>query len=374
MPGGFIGYRILRIVCFIFIYASIPALLVPWKSRRLQRLIPPIVAIGFYLLMIGMHYANRHALAGGWVGGFGGGIFNPDHLRIPGVLQRIGIVYGIAGTIALFAGWRSIAAAIVIFCAVYSALMLAVPYGPQHTRGELTFENNLARHVDEAVFDRYIVDASGKRIYTQHHTYSIYPDNEGLLSTLPAIATCLLGILVGLWLRTGRAPVDRAAGLLAMGFAVLIAGALLNWWLMPINKILWTPSYVFFTAGLAMLCLGFLFWVVDVLGYRRWSLPAVIFGMNAIAAYVAASIVPRLLNLIQIARPGGAEPLGLYRYLQHQYVLGVQHACDWMSHLAPQMPVIATPKNMSLLTAMFLILLIWLMMVVMYVLRIFVKV
>src|SRR6185503_16086074 len=193
-------------------------------------------------------------------------------------------VYGVAGTIALFAGWRGIATSAVVLCAIYSILMLKVPYGPDRHVGRLEFEDNLARHVDEKVFDRYTVGEDGKRVYTQRHAYRAYPDNEGLLSTIPAIATSLLGILVGLWLRTGRTAIERCLGMLAMGVPVLVLGYLLNWWLMPINKILWTPSYVFFTAGLAMLLLGFLCFVMDVHRRRMWAWPAVVFGMNAIAA------------------------------------------------------------------------------------------
>jgi predicted acyltransferase len=372
-PPGFLGFKLLRTICYVFVYASILALLIPWSSRRLQTVIPLAVAAGFYLLMIVMHYANSRAKANGWDVPFGSGLLNPDFLRIPGVLQRIGLVYGIAGTIALFFNWRLIIAAIIVVSAVYCLLMFKVPYGPDRTRGSLTFDDNLARYVDEKVFDRYTLDENGERLYTQRHAYRNYPDNEGLLSTIPAIGTALLGILVGLWLRTGRTPVERCAGLLAMGVPVLILGCLLNWWLIPINKILWTPSYVFFTAGLAMLVLGFFFWLIDVLGYRRWSLPLVIFGMNAIAVYVCPYIVPPLMNLVKVTGADG-KPQGLYRYLQHGYVSGVEGACGWVTHSAPHMPVIATPTNMTLFTAMFLVFLIWVIMAVMYVFKIFVKV
>ena len=374
-PSGFLGIKAMRLLCFGVVWGGIVALLVPWKSKRLQTIIPIATAVGFYLLMFAMHLVRTKAMAAGWPAkpGFGGGIFNPDFLRIPGVLQRIGIVYGVAGTIALFAGWRTIILSAVALCALYAALMLGVPYGPEHTRGSLTFEDNLARHVDEKVFDRYTLNEAGKRVYSQRHAYSHYPDNEGLLSTIPAIATSLLGVLVGLWLRSGRTPAERAAGLLAMGVPVVVIGVLLSWWLMPINKILWTPSYVFFTAGLAMLSLGFLFWIIDALGYRKWSIPAVIFGMNAIAAYCAASIVPKMLNLIPIKQTDG-ETLGLYRHLQHLYVGGVERACAWITNLNPHMPVIATPMNMTLFTALFLVFLIWLLMTLMYLSRIFLKV
>ena len=375
LPAGFAGYKALRIFCFIFVWGGIVALLFPWRTRRLQTIVPLAVAFGFYALMVGMHYATKHAQDAGLTQ-LGGGIFNPDNLRIPGVLQRIGLVYGFAGTIALLGGWRTIAAAIVVLCALYSALMLKVPYGPEHTAGSLTFENNLARHVDEKVFDRYTLDADGKRVYTQRHTYRVYPDNEGLLSTIPAIATSLLGVLLGLWLMSGRSTVERCAGMLAMGVPAVVLGYLLNWWLMPINKILWTPSYVFFTAGLAMLGLGFLFWVIDVLGYRRWSWPAVVFGMNAIAAYVAASIVPRLLNLIKLPKPGGSGPddkVGLYAMIHNQWSLGLRHTLDWITSHAHTIPL-AKPENMHLGEAACLIVVVWVIMLVMYVSKIFLKI
>jgi predicted acyltransferase len=373
LPEGFWAYKMLRWFSFVFVYGSILALLIPWRSKLLQALIPPIVAVTFYLLLIALHYTQKHATDAGWTGGFGGGVFNPDNLRFPGVLQRIGLVYGIGGTIALFAGWRLIVAAIVILCSIYSALMLKLPYGG-HAGGSLAQEDNLARYVDEKVFDRFTTDANGKKVYTQHHTYRVYPDNEGLMSTIPAIGTCLLGVLVGLRLRReDRAPVERIAGVMAMGVGVLVLGWLLNDWLMPINKNLWTPSFVFFTGGLGMLMLGSLFWVIDVLGYRRWTLPAVVLGMNAIAAYVAASILPRLMNLIRITHEGG-NSTGLYDCLHHYYNNGIELVCKWLTNLGPYMPNIASEKNLNFASPIFLILLIWVVMAVFYVFKIFVKV
>jgi predicted acyltransferase len=260
-----------------------------------------------------------------------------------------------------------------VLCAIYVGLMLKLPYGPEHKAGSLEFENNLARHVDESVFDRYTVDANGEKHYTQRHAYRNYPDNEGLLSTVPAVGTCLLGVILGLWLRqSDRSPADRGIGMLAMGVPVLILGWWLDKWFMPINKILWTPSYMLFCAGLAMLCLGFLFWVIDVQGYKKWSIPAVIFGMNAIAAYVGASIVPKMLNLIKIDHAGKTD--GLYTFLRQGYAVGIHNACEWVTHLSARMPVIATAPNVAFYQALFLVLLIWLLMSVLYVFKIFVKV
>jgi predicted acyltransferase len=370
MPDGFIVLKSLRIFSFIFIYASIIALLVPWKSKRLSTWITIGVAVVFYSLLFVMHYANKHALAAGWPAelGFGGGVFRPERLRIPGVLVRIGVVYGIAATIALFAGWRTILLAAILFCGVYAYVMLKVPFAG-HVTGSLTFEDNLARHVDVAVFDRY--DANGQIL--QKHTYNAYPDNEGLLSTIPAISTTLIGILVGLWLRTKRPAAERGMAVLAMGVPVTILGVLLGWWLMPINKILWTPSYVVFCAGLAMLGLGFVFWLVDVQGRRAWALPFTIFGMNAIAAFCAAGLIPRLTNLIRVHDAAGKEfgPLG---FLNSKIALGMDHATVWLHQHAAWVPQLNSGENLSLAYSLAFVLIILVLMSILYVSKIFVKV
>ena len=108
-----------------------------------------------------------------------------------------------------------------------------------------------------------------------NHAYS-YPDNEGLLSTLPAIATSLIGILVGVWLASlPRIAAEQFAGVLVFGLFTLLLGLAMDRWYMPINKNIWTPSFTVFTAAMAMLCLGTTFYVADVLGRRRWAGPAV---------------------------------------------------------------------------------------------------
>src|SRR5207249_1325540 len=137
-----------------------------------------------------------------------------------------------------------------------------------------------------------------------------------------------------------------------------------------------TPSYVVFTAGLAVLGLGFLFWLVDVMGRRRWAWPFVVFGMNAIAVYVAASIVPRLLNLIQITVPKasghGSEKVGVYSFARQHYSAGLKHVSDWVAN-QPHMPLLATPQNINLTNALFLVLVIWVIMLVLYAFKVFIK-
>ena len=118
--------------------------------------------------------------------------------------------------------------------------------------------------------------------------WEVTRDPEGLLSTLPAIATPLLGVFTGEWLRSKRSPQTKALGMLLFGVIGLILGRTWGIWF-PINKKLWTSSYVLFSAGFALVCLALCYWANDIKRWRGvWTKPFLIFGRNAIAAYIAA--------------------------------------------------------------------------------------
>jgi predicted acyltransferase len=133
------------------------------------------------------------------------------------------------------------------------------------------------------------------------HTWSGAPapgfDPEGILSTIPAIATTLFGVLAGQLLRgwSGRQLTGR---LLLGGLALIMLGGVMNHWL-PINKNLWTSSYAVFMAGWAMALLAVIHGLIDVHGYKRWAAPFVIYGSNALAMFVLAGLVGKLLFLIK---------------------------------------------------------------------------
>jgi predicted acyltransferase len=361
LPPGFALLRILRVTTYIFLGCGFIALLYPWKSR-LAWILPLMVAMIFVLLAVAIHLANRNALANGLPHSFsfGNGLFTPWKLRIPGVLQRIGVCYGVAASIALLAGWRTVLGAAVILMALYSGLMLKAPYH-DHAVGSLTRGDNLARGIDEDVF--------------RSHNYPNYPDPEGLLSSLPAIASVLLGVLVGYWLRSNRPPAEKCAGLLAIGVIVAVFGKCLDLWLMPINKQIWTPSFTVFTAGMGMLGLGTVFWFADVRGRRRWALPFTIYGMNAIAAFVFAGIVTRLgyITFRNPANPDGAR-ITVIKYCQTHAADGVARLSDWLQHLSPHMPNLNTPGNTALAYSIGYVLVILLLMSVLYFCKIFIKV
>jgi predicted acyltransferase len=131
-------------------------------------------------------------------------------------------------------------------------------------------------------------------------------DPEGLVSTLPAVATTLLGLLTGAWIRSDRSPRAKAVGLLVGGWLLTLAG--LVWHeSFPINKNLWTSSYVLFTAGMAAYLLGLCYWIADVGGHRAWTRPFVVYGINAILVFVASGLLAKTLYLVKLPTASGAS-------------------------------------------------------------------
>jgi predicted acyltransferase len=227
--------------------------------------------------------------------------FQKASVRIPGVLQRIAVCYLFAAIGYLAFGRKGLFPAAAILLAGYWLLMTRVPvpgYGP----GRLDVEGNLAAYVD--------------RLVLGDHTWKHNPswDPEGLLSTLPAIATTLLGVLAGIVLRREE-PIERKITRLVLwGWAGGIGGLLLNE-VFPINKNLWTSSYAIFMAGLASATLGICLWAVDLRGWRAWARPFVWLGSNALFFFVASDVVAFLLLAIRIGSPRRSLYATIYRTL-----------------------------------------------------------
>ena len=218
--------------------------------------------------------------------------FNLAEIRIAGVLQRIAVCYLVASLIFLKTSWRTQAITIGALLLFYWFLMTVVPvlvFGA----GDLSKEGNLAAHVD-----RWLL---GKHIWKGGVVY----DPEGLLSTIPAIATTLCGVLTGHWLRSRRTQFEKVGGMFFAGACAIAIGWAWHFWF-PINKALWTSSYVVFTAGMALQLLGICYWLVDIKGYRRWAKPFVIFGVNALALFVFSGLLARLMGIIKIPRGDGS--------------------------------------------------------------------
>lgn len=215
----------------------------------------------------------------------------PNHYQLSswrayGVLQRIAVCYVISAVLALWTGQRTWIATAVACLGGYWLLMRYVPvpgFGmPGHDIPFLDPNRNLAAWLDRRLLAGHLYD--GTR------------DPEGVISTIPAIATSLLGLLTGEWLRSNRSSRNKIFGMLSFGILGILGGEVLNPWF-PINKNLWTSSFVLFTAGAALLCLAACYWVLDVRHWRGgWTKFFLVFGMNAITAYVFAEMISHFLD------------------------------------------------------------------------------
>jgi len=227
--------------------------------------------------------------------------FNLSTQRVLGVLQRIAICYLIASAIYLTTRWRAQIVWIFGLLAAYWALMMLVPV-PGYGAGDLAPGHNLSNYVDRVVLGAH--NYAGTREW----------DPEGILSTLPAIATVLLGIVAGHILRLKRELSERTTWLYLAGSVLLTLGLICNTWL-PINKKLWTSSFTLFMGGLDFVIFAGFVWLIDGRGYARYVRPLAIMGMNAIAVYLASELVEEALSLIRTGRTGPSIHEWLYRTL-----------------------------------------------------------
>ncbi len=259
-----------------------------------------------------------------------GHTFSLDTIRIPGVLQRIAICYLIASVIVLNTTVRGQVAWSVGLLTAYWLLVKLVPV-PGYGAGVLEPIGSLCWYLDSTLL--------------HGHTWAGAPapgfDPEGIVSTIPAIVTTLLGVLTGHWLRSTRSPEEKTVWMFVAGNALLLLGAILDMWL-PINKNLWTSSYTIFMAGWALVCFAAFYWLIDARGYTRWARPLVIYGMNAIAAFFLAGIIGRLFGLIRWEQADGST-ISLKSYIFEHFFLPL-----------------ASPINASLLFAIGFLLLIYL--------------
>jgi predicted acyltransferase len=267
--------------------------------------------------------------------------YDLHHLRIPGILQRIALCYTIAALLylaiarpdrlkndprsdaqAAAASNRAAALLVSIIAAILVGYWALLRYMPVPSFGPARYDSlgYLGAYIDRAVFTTQHLWAWGLT-----PGYGVTYDPEGLLSTLPAIANTLLGVLTGVWLRMPRPARSKVADLLFFG-ALLFAVAWPLASLMPINKRIWTSTFALLSGGVSLLALGLLYWILDVRNTDvrsspRWMTPAIsfasIFGTNAVLAFVLSSVITASLDAIHLKTGGTALSLhhAAYQYL-----------------------------------------------------------
>lgn len=205
------------------------------------------------------------------------------HIRIMGVLQRISLCYLFASMIVVYTRPRTQVATIIGILVGYWAIMRFIPV-PGYGAGVWTIQGNLARYIDNLLLPGRLFFGSW--------------DPEGLLTTIPAFATCLLGVLSGRWLKTTRwfqgrtlNTGQRTLYLFLGGCVLVILGLLINP-IFPINKNLWTSSFVLLSGGLSSMLLASFYWIIDIRGHRIPAFPFMIIGMNSIFIYFAVRFIP----------------------------------------------------------------------------------
>ena len=224
-------------------------------------------------------------------------LFDWSNLRIPGVLQRVALCYALACFAVLALSLRAQAVACGGLLVGYAVVLLAGPLLALPT-GLAAPEANLAAYVDRQLLGGHLL----------HPDW----DPEGLLSTLGATVTTLLGAFAGHWLQSKNSPPRVVSGLLTAGTTAVVLGLTLNRWL-PINKSLWTPSFALFTGGVALDAFAVCYWLIDWRGYRAWATPFLVYGTNAIMAYMLSSLMAKTMLLWQVTQADGSRvPLQQY--------------------------------------------------------------
>jgi predicted acyltransferase len=281
--NGFTFYDLIFPLFLFMVGASLPFAI----SKRVERgddkgrLFLHVARRAATLLILGFLYNN----------------LGRDEFRYLGVLQRIGLGYFFAAAIVLVCGLRGQVIALAAILLGYWGILSWVP-APGIGAGVLTPEGNLSGYID-------------RLLLPGHFCCYEHGDSEGILTTLPAIASVLLGVMSSHWLRTPITGERKAAGLAGAGVVSLMAALAWNAFF-PINKILWTSSYVLFAGGWSLLLLALFYFVIDVRGCQKWAFYFVVIGMNAITIYLCSRILP-FDDVIKVFLHGFGDALGNFK-------------------------------------------------------------
>jgi len=268
--------------------------------------------------------------------------FDLSIIRIPGVLQRIAVVYFFVSLIFLNVRKENLVYVTSALLLIYWGLMTLVQV-PDFGIPNLEASTNIGAWLDRLLLDGHL------------WKYGKTWDPEGVLSTIPAIGTSLIGVLTGYWLRSDTDKTTKTVWMFFYGVVLMAVGYAWDFWF-PINKSLWTSSYVVYTGGLALIFLAFCYWLIDVQKKTWWIKPFHIYGTNAITVFFLSSITAKALYLIKVTWANG-DSISLKYYIYSNLFLPI-----------------ASPINASLLFAIAYIL-IWLFVIwLLYRKQIFIKV
>jgi predicted acyltransferase len=208
------------------------------------------------------------------------------HIRIPGVLPRIGVAYAISALITMRGTLKQQVMVLVALLYGYWFAMTLLPV-PGAMGGIGANLLDAPSRTLAAWTDRLLLDG---HLWVSSKTW----DPEGPLSTIPAIGTAMLGVFAGRWIGSPRSLEERLNGLFAVGALGMMVGLMWHW-SFPINKSLWTSSYVVFTAGMACVSIATISWIIDLKHVTWWTRPFVIYGVNPIIAFVGSGLMARLI-------------------------------------------------------------------------------
>ena len=232
------------------------------------------LVLGIFAIMIFLAYSQIEAFR---------------DVRIPGVLQRIGIVYLFTSLLYLKTNLKT---QLIIATSILLGYWILMAFVPVPGFGDANFEKgtNLAAWLDNLLLNGHL------------WSFSKTWDPEGILSTIPAIGTGILGMFIGQILNLPITKIEILKKLAITGIVLLITGLFWNI-IFPINKSLWTSSYVLYTAGIATLCLTLLYYTIDVSNHKKWTKLFLIWGVNPMIVFFFSGIIPRVLSSIKIQSP-----------------------------------------------------------------------
>ena len=224
-----------------------------------------------------------------------------QHLRFLGVLQRIGLAYLLGALITLRTNWKTQLGILAVLLLGYWALMTLVPVPDTGVPGRFVLDK--PEQLLSAWLDRTVLGVN--HLWIGSKTW----DPEGLLSTIPAIGTMMLGTFAGRWIAERERPLtERLAAMFAVGALTMMLGLVWHW-VFPINKSIWSSSYVLFTAGMGAVALATCMWIIDVMGVRKWTFPFMVYGMNPMLAFLGSGLMARIIYSIWKVDAGNGTPM-----------------------------------------------------------------